>query len=48
MKSKKFIAILVAIITILYLISGCGGASANTNEAVNAQQSIKNTVVLSH
>ena len=45
MKSKKFIAILVAIITILYLISGCGGASANTNEAVNAQQSIKNTVV---
>lgn len=45
MKSKKFLAILIAILSILYLFSGCGGASTGDLSAEKQQECIKNTVV---
>ena len=45
MKSKKFLAILIAILSILYLFSGCGGASTGDLSAEKQQECLKNTVV---
>jgi hypothetical protein len=45
MKNKKFIAICVAILSILYLFSGCGNSSADKSNSEKQQECIKNTVV---